>query len=108
MHGSGDILGAKIETNCEETQKVLGQLDPGPKQPEQRQHWHAAQANGLNVRQYMEKTKQAQQEMCMPPKPGKVQQQPPEEINVYSDGAVKIPACQQLAIGGFGIWWPAQ
>ena len=19
---------------------------------------------------------------------------------------VKIPSCQQLAIGGFGIWWP--
>ena len=100
--------GQKVETNCGEMQKMLGQLDPGPQQPDQRQHWHAAQANGLNIRQYMDQAKQAQQEMHMPPKPSRVEQEPPENINVYSDGAVKIPSCQQLAIGGFGIWWPNQ
>ena len=84
---------------------MLGCLDPGPKTPDAKQHWRQAQQNKQNIRQYTETAKQARGEMQMPQIPGKVEEQPPQEINVYTDGAVKIPACQQLAIGGFGIWW---
>ncbi len=31
---------------------------------------------------------------------------PPDEINVYTDGSLKNPKRLAFAIAGAGIWWP--
>ena len=36
----------------------------------------------------------------------KVEAEAPAQINVYSDGAVKNDTNQDIALGGYGIWWP--
>ena len=29
-----------------------------------------------------------------------------QQINLYTDGAVKMPVIKHFALGGYGLWWP--
>ena len=66
--------------------------------------WRQAETDEINVRQVMERSKAAEGNMEMPTRPNYCNEEPPEDKNVFSDGAVKFPNKQVLAIGGCGIW----
>ena len=41
-------------------------------------------------------------------RPDRIGEQPPEKKNVYTDGSLKNPASQRLAVAGLGAWWPGR
>ena len=42
------------------------------------------------------------------PKPEAINDEAPQEPNVYSDGGLKKPKCEYWQVGGVGIWWPSR
>ena len=40
--------------------------------------------------------------------PFKCTREPPEEINVFSDGSWLCPTKRFLSLGGAGVWWPGR
>ena len=61
-----------------------------------------------NVRQVMNELRCSQEEPEWPEPPTEVEGEAPENVNIFSDGAVKCPTHKHLAFGGFGIWWPGK
>ena len=88
--------------------KAVGMDDPGPLKEEAREIWRAAQSERLNLRQCMERVKGQALERRKIQRPEKIEEEAPEERNVYTGGALKNPISQRLAIAGFGAWWPGR
>ena len=82
--------------------------DPGPIKEEARTIWRGAQSEELNLRQCMERTKGQVMERQKIQRPERIEEEAPEDKNVYTDGALKNPISQRLAVAGFGAWWPGR
>ena len=64
--------------------------------------------SGANARQIVGEIRRSQVELQFPEPPERIQGTAPDQINVYSDGAVKSPSIRNFATSGFGIWWPKE
>lgn len=85
---------------------ATGVDDPGPQCPEARQLLQEINSTWSNARAATNAVRHATGMTSIPELPNRVMEQAPNTINVYSDGAVKLPASRGQTIGGFGIWWP--
>ena len=89
---------------------MVGALDRGPRHKEANDLKDQYAGCGLNARQaaFYAKSRLIQPDGPQLPRvaPEVVDGDAPEDINIYSDGSVKMPSSQMLALGGCGIWYP--
>ena len=62
-------------------------------------------ANGMNARQAFLNVKQGTPKFEIP-KVNRCTKEPPEEINVYSDGSLINTRTNSFKLAGAGVWWP--
>lgn len=61
---------------------------------------------GISAKDHMRILKAGTERMELPASEW-TDHQPRDRPDVYTDGSVHMPHCQQWAMGGLGVWWPA-